>query len=127
MNLQQKRFKVIAETPFDKSPSLGTILTLEESGVSNWLTVRHNDFVYSEMMLKKYPHLFRDLQWWEHRELSEMNGYFIGKWRGDQYYIKVDKWEGGHPFFYYKLDGMEFSASYSKPITESEYNEYIKL
>lgn len=119
-DLMQKRFIVVAGTPFEKSPSVGTILTLEESGVNNWLTVRHNDFVYSEMMLQDYPHLFRELQWWEYRDESEMPKYVKHR---DKIYKVTGWWGENCP--YIEGEKHPFAPEVFIPATEKDFNEYI--
>jgi len=117
-DLMKPRYLVIADTPYPNTPTIGTILTLEESGVSNWLTVKHNDFVYSKMMLDKYPHLFRPLQWWEFRDEKDMPEYV--KHNGKIY--KVTGWRGYSP--YYEGGKYPFAPEVVTPATETEYKQF---
>lgn len=121
-NLMTPRYLVIADYPY--SPfDIGSILTQHTEFNKDAYWVRNN--LYTDRQPEKYPHLFRLLHWWEFRDEKEMRGYFKNRWRGELYYIKVDKWVKDGSLYYYKIDGMTFSCAYSTPITESEYSNYI--
>ena len=122
-NLTQPRYLVIADYP--NSPfNVGNILTQHTQFNKDAYFVNGN--LYTDRHPEDYPHLFRLLHWWEFRDEKEMGGYFIGKWRGDAYYIKVDNWVKEGTIFNAKVGDINFVADYCTPITESQYNEYIK-
>lgn len=122
-NLTPPRYLVIADYP-NSHYEIGQIIELsvpKDAGGWDMVTLANN-----EEIMPKYPHLFRLLHWWECRDEKEMGGYFIGKWRGDAYYIKVDNWVKEGTIFNAKVGDINFVADYCTPITESQYNEYIK-
>lgn len=114
-NLMQKRFIVIADYP-DSLFQIGEIIN------SNYIvTTKFGTFAYTD----DYPHLFSELQWWEHREESEMPEY--AKVHSTEIH-KVRKWTifKTHAIAN-TLDGTiqyDFNASESTPATEDEYNEF---
>jgi hypothetical protein len=121
-NLMTPRYLVIADYP-NSHYEIGQIIELsvpKDAGGWDMVTLANN-----EEIMPKYPHLFRLLHWWEFRDEKEMRGYFKSGWRGELYYIKVDKWVKDGSLYYYKTDGMTFSCAYSTPITEPEYSNYI--
>lgn len=99
------RFEVIADYP-NSNWSIGEIIT--DAGE---FSTKH--------IYRKYPHLFRELKWWEKRGASELPEYF--NYKGSIF--KVKKWnlkdeqgwivlsEGGN--WYYR-DSIQ-------PATEAEY------
>lgn len=100
-----------------------------------------------ESEIEKYSNLFRELQWWEHREESEMPEYVkIIKDHPDKWnphlgkffkyfpeiseYHNVIKWETDYSGAYAIINrGKSFSISVHaeliQPATESEYTKYI--
>ncbi len=90
---------------------------------------------WPESYLKKYPHLFRKLEWWEERELGDMPGYV--KWveympinkqkllpeRGMIELAKSIMW-GNSIRFEVQSQINIISAEYFLPSTETEYLKY---
>lgn len=114
--LMKPRYKVIADYP-----------------QSIWrigLNVPDFPIEYLEKNFKPYPHLFRELKWWEERTESEMPEY-----------VKLPDWHDETIFCYFKI-GDEYKYDkeldrvvhksgggtlihYFLPATESEYLNYI--
>jgi len=112
--LLQPRYKLIADYP-SNIDDIGTVYEID-------LSDGHGiDF---EMTCKKYPNLFRELEWWEEREVSKMPLYIIGKHQGRDNYVKVDKWFQGCSYPITTVDGITYYATYSTPITEQDYLTY---
>lgn len=138
------RYKVVADYPaspynvgdilifweisqgYDESKRPITLDLQEEHG---WEIQRRVD----EEEFKKFPHIFKPLQWWEERKLEEMPQYIrltrIGLVK------KVEKWHTGlrcfdamHEGRIYPYDietpAHELEQRYM-PATESEYLTYI--
>lgn len=131
------RYKVIADYPaspykvgevlifweisqgYDESKRPIT-LDLQDSGLEFQRMVNEEEF-------KKYPHLFRPLQWWEERRISDLPNYI--RITGDVY--KVDEWfnnVGNHPRSVENPNlaiEWHFIAGHSIPTTLEEYLTYI--
>lgn len=122
--LLKPRYEVIADYP-DSRNELGQIIC--------------DVTKYMEAFYDKYPHLFRKLQWWEHRDVSEMPEYLrnevherntgdveiIKAIRYEEYYVcdaSIPHWS----FYVYpewnKNEG--FPLIYFIPATIEEYNQY---
>lgn len=78
--LLKPRYKVIADWPNNTFP-IGTVLIKHDSW-DNWTHVEETEeFVRNELVgfkedgIKKYPHLFRKLEWWEERKVEDMPEY----------------------------------------------------
>lgn len=80
-----------------------------------------------ETVYNRYPHLFRPLQWWEERRISDLPNYI--RITGDVY--KVDEWlnnAGNHPRSVENPNlaiEWHFIAGHSIPTTLEEYLTYI--
>lgn len=76
--------------------------------------------------LNNYPNLFRSIQWWEHRDVSDMPEYVKymhqdGKEPKFEYFI-CRQWQpikDGWNFLNSK--GLSYGGKYSFPATEAEY------
>ncbi len=76
MNLLQKRFKVVADYPDNDIP-VGIVLTNYSSDI--WTNMEKGyEFHAQVSWFEKYPHLFREMSWWEERELKDLPEYV--KW-----------------------------------------------
>lgn len=131
--LLKKRYKVIAPKGYHypNSPFLaGEILEQQQEGV--WI-VRTNGGVNSfyDRRPENYPHLFKELEWWEDRKPEDMPGYVqaippIGG------IFKVDKFvlHDGMPRVFCNNLTRRFTIGQVLPSTESEYlsfNQQIKI
>lgn len=135
MNLLDKRYLVIADYLFSPYKIGDVIQSIDADHNSAHLaTINQIDYFYDINDCALYPALFRELQWWEMREESEMPMYL--KLVIDdkiQYVHKVEKWVGkndnGQPLYeYINKVGYQstFYAAYSEPATLKEYSQYIK-
>lgn len=90
--LLKPRYEVIADYP-ESGFSVGDILKWDENGIG-WKAEGCDDFY--EFGIHKYPHLFRRLEWWEHRKDEDLPKYirFIKDYmdykKGSLY--KVESW-----------------------------------
>lgn len=110
--LLQPRYKVIAAYP-GISYEIGKILQCAES--------EHGDVNY----YKQYPHLFKRLEWWEDREVSEMPEYL--KDTSDGIVYKVEYRERGTNNIEYRIGISWISLHFGthvKPATEQDYLNY---
>lgn len=89
-DLMKPRYEVIADYPNSVTP-VNSVLTLVNAETHKYLCNGQDWCVYIE--LDKYPHLFRKLQWWEKRELSDMPEYVKRSY--DYAPIKREKVEKG--------------------------------
>ena len=114
----QKRFIVIADYP-DSIYTVGTVLDREGSYDSS-----NNVFFYN-----KYPHLFRELSWWEHREISDFPEYVKYSTKGKIIKVKWIYVQDGEGKVQLENGGYRFTWSFNlfEPATESQYNEYLKI
>lgn len=137
MNLLTPRFKVIGEYPncnFKKGQILQRIL----NATNDWY---HTDLYacmggYDISDLKKHPHLFRKLEWYEERTVEEMPKYL--KHRIDinsenWTYEKVTKWDLKRKLgFINNSDreccdlGLWGAEQNYQPATEKEYLQSLK-
>lgn len=80
----------------------------------------------NENEINNYPSVFRQLKWWEYREIKDMPEYIMGRNRGNDVYVKVSEWV----FNSYMncnettVDGFTYPSQYSKPISQSDYENY---
>ncbi|MBP7512576.1 MAG: hypothetical protein KA981_11640 [Bacteroidia bacterium] len=124
--LLQPRYKVIATYP-KCHWSVGKVLTADSEG---WFEVELDWRVELEYM-DAFPHLFRKLEWWEEREVSEMPEYVkiintnpiakVGE------IIKTNKWNSvPNKFYFIDADGDHafIFVSDAIPATEQDYLTY---
>lgn len=114
--LLKPRYEVIADYP--GSPySFGDILVqLRPHGY--WSLPSDQCRIADDLL--KYPHLFKPLQWWEHRKPEEMPEYV--KYWDISSFFPVDRVckTTEAPF-----NSINFTADNFQPATEAEYFEYI--
>ena len=116
--LMKPRYKVIADYPQSKIK------------VGDIYTPPVNDEIDS--FWNKYPHLFKQLQWWEERLPEEMPEYV--RWLFDErkdsksmdgYVVKVRGWmQNGYSVL--TQQGDVIASQFFAPATESEYNTFIE-
>jgi hypothetical protein len=93
--LMSPRYEVIALYP--KCPfKIGDVLVRIKLNEGNWYHT--NKFSFSsdikEETIKDYPHLFKKLNWWEHRSEDDMPKKVICKAiPGDQEVLEVFRWD----------------------------------
>lgn len=110
--LLKPRYKVIADYPF--SPfKIGEIHTVGDM---------ESCIVITEGM-DNYPHLFRKLEWWEDREVSEIEAVQYLSGISDGAFYKVDKYALKHDCVYINEEIEELR--YYAPATLSDYTAYI--
>lgn len=120
--LMQPRYKVIADYPGNKLE----VRSILDQGIRDCFNC--DGIIYHESILKKYPHIFKPLQWWEERKLKEMPEYVKCLKSPDKIIepgsvLKV-AWNdhGG------KADNGPWIFPYTncyEPATEAEYTTYI--
>ena len=75
--LMKPRYKVVADYPGNVF-EIGSVITflkqIKEGQILIWA---YKDRTVTFSSFDKYPHLFKPLQWWEHREDIEMPEYVI--------------------------------------------------
>lgn len=139
-NLLKPRYKVIADYP--KCPFVvGQLLSQDMESVGEIFvdisevneTNKDRNWIGPDQ-IGKYPHLFRELQWWEEREEKDMPMYVTV--RGEVY--KVKEWDMGmvtpvEVFINPKIhkgyiDSCTECPLYGDilPATEKQYSEYIQ-
>jgi hypothetical protein len=91
--LMKPRFEVIAEFPNMKSYniiSVGNIIT--DDGI-NVIKDQDNRAI-CVIDFEKYPHLFRKLNWWEHRKIEDMPKRLICKAiPNDTEIMEIQEWD----------------------------------
>ncbi len=113
------------DSPYPQSPfKVGDILIKEnESKYASTVSFAK----CKTWTINRFPHIFRRLEWWEKRELSDMPKYVMAK---DGIVWKVDLWRESHMGILGEtndtkiMDGV-FMAQWTTPATESDYNEFI--
>lgn len=122
--LMQPRFKVIADYP--ESPfEINSIFTADD-----YKLTEESSFV--DIEFREYPHLFRELQWWEDRKEDEMPEYVkvidVSYLPQSNTVFKIIRWEIdeiGQMKGYYSNDKAAL-AQYLLVATSSEYTTYNK-
>lgn len=87
--------------------------------------------IHTAEYFRKYKANFRELEWWEERDIKDMPGYirFYEPLPQGFKIGKVSKWEVGNQrcIVTSDVDSVRRELSIADlPATESEYNEYIK-
>lgn len=118
--LLKPRYEVIAESP-NNPERIGDIFhQIYDDGIFHLINREHQSVGYHVMVLDNYPHLFRKLEWWEHRKPEEMPEYLKSvEISPDPHYVKVTKHYSS--FF----EGQYQASKVFKPYWESPYNLYI--
>lgn len=126
IELMKPRYKVIQEYPLsDKYFKLGDILY--EAAHAFGFTNDARTCGMGEITLKKYPAIFKPLQWWEERDF-DLTGMYVRFGELDKhhaYYKLKEKIEGAD--LWIMIGGLgekEYTLHKSIIATETEYNTY---
>lgn len=124
--LLQPRYEVIADYPGSDLP-IGTILLESKLGYcfrEDVLTTSSN--IIATETVTKYPHLFRRLNWWEHRTPEEMPEYLRRKTK-DAKVFKAKKHgvEATHSLGFIDENDRILSYCNFLPATLQDYTQYI--
>lgn len=119
-DLMIKRFMVVADYP-DSKMDVGDILTFEEGKFRKYI-IGYGYVAFAERYLKKFPHLFRELNWWEFRDEKDMPE-FVKQFNTG--IVEKVKGYGGCMSIVEFYDDTEGHISFWFPATLQEYNEYI--
>ena len=97
---------------------------------------KHGNLYYNGCDVTKYPHLFKKLEWWERRELSEMPKYIkcVIDCRIPDGAVLISNWEYFGSVKVISHVGFDternhsfwIDPNYFVPATESEYNTFIE-
>lgn len=90
-----------------------------------------NDLLKSEVDMRKYPHLFKKLEWWEEITVMDLPDYI--KWtspgqNNSSSFFRVNNWYSSPNSFDIAgcdVDGGRLFIKECQPATEQEYNDYI--
>lgn len=129
--LLKTRYKVIANWPSMKDFSLNQIIVLDKEFSPQYMmwtiTDCQGERRYITKFFDDYPHLFKKLEWWMHRDNSEMPKYV--RWTATNKFGEIQKSEFIREENTIILDGCKMTFSSwiiaVEPATEEEYNEYI--
>jgi hypothetical protein len=120
------RYKMIADYPGNSRP-IGFIFTMDKKDSEGWYTTTG---YLQEMFFTMYPHLFRRLEWWQEREISDLPEYIKELSTGK--IGKVFEWHriGGTTFFvinpYSDLQKAKwFNPDFFAPATHKQYLDFI--
>lgn len=125
----QPRYKVIADYPGNEF-KVGEILEEAHDGAR---IISQNTGVYIDWMkVKKYPHLFKPLEWWEDRKPEDMPEFVKlhpKAWEGSainrDIVLKVERIEvrGDTCLIQTALTGNPLQPFYFLPASLSDYNQ----
>lgn len=127
--LMKPRIEIVAPWPICTKHS-----TLEPLSIGDVFQVNPDGSIskdsFTVLNVAKYPHLFKPLEWWRRREVSELPQYVR---RSTGTIFKVDTWEideEGEPFMWLEKPIMKTKDWYPDsfdflPATESEYQQYL--
>lgn len=123
--LLKKRYKVIADWPKNDDCNVGDILELSaEYGGEQLYRFGEAQSLWSVSDFKQYPHLFKELQWWEDRKPEDMPGYVTWS-HGHSSFGKIEKasyvFGDGTP----RVNGLNIDCFL--PATESDWENYNKF
>jgi hypothetical protein len=111
--LLKPRFKVIADYP-ESIFKIGDIKNAD---------MILNGTTGNPIYLRSYPHLFKELKWYEHQRLENMPLYIKGMYKA---IFKVDRYEGSAEGWWTPIvnDKRWVLDPTMLPATEEEYNNY---
>lgn len=122
------RFKVIADYP-DSPFGVGQILPLIFKAAGwryEYVTYEGQDYI-SESQLKEYPHLFKEMEWFEDRKKEDMPKYIKSKRTGN--IGVVEKWnmskESKAVDTYASVGSYCWFVTGIEPCTEQQYTDYV--
>ncbi len=104
----------------------GDILTQTVKSIHKWRSEKLKHSVYLDPdFVEKFLHLFKPLQWWEHRKPEDMPEYV---WYKDKGVFKVDVWDFKYEEAMIFKGGLISTVSIGllTPATEQEYLDYQK-
>lgn len=107
-DLMKPRCKVIADYP-DSRNEVGQIIC--------------DVTTYMEAFYNKYPAIFRRLEWWEHRDVSDMPRYLKHSVGG--FVLMVSEYTMLNGKVLFKGHRVGQPTSWYIPATEQEYNDYL--
>lgn len=135
--LLKPRYKVIADYPVYiggmYKHKIGDIIMFDDNySVFLWKESGSDGTMCSEEHFQKYPAIFRELEWWEEREIEEMPKYVLFTKSTNKEVWKVVRWEETKVFgsvFWTEEDGHKSRNITSEcavlPATEEEYLNYL--
>lgn len=124
--LLQPRYEVIADYPNSGKINVGDILIQDLNYPLCWLTSKNSLGAFSgteSEWFDRYPHIFRKLQWWQHRAPEEMPEYVK---IGDEILKVYQHNDGNCANVYNGEHKTSIPYAYLLPATASEYEEYLK-
>ncbi len=128
--LLQPRYLVIAGWPnMEQRFEVGIIITIDAIDAEGTLYTTYG--YYMEEFFQDYPHLFRKLNQYEHREESEMPQFVAYKFLqySKEIIIKVEKHfsdsDGNYNKNIFSIDGIPYSYSKCRVATLEEYTTYL--
>lgn len=117
------RFEVLETWPGSSDGIKGTIITCDKISKQKFF----KDTIYGRDLsglcwdfdqLKKYPHLFRPMDWWEKREASDMPMYI--KFKDSTTVIKPYKWSKKHDYIIGRNNDYIYTREFI-PATKEEF------
>ncbi len=119
--LLRPRFKAIADYPRSQC-NVGDIL---EHFVGDGF-ILNGVGLTSESDLKKYPHLFRRLEWWEERKPEDMPEYVKRKYiTYSTTVFKIERWDETMQIGFCSEHCINILVEDTIPATQTEYDNYI--
>ena len=118
--LMQPRFKVIADYPDNHRWNVGTILDRD------WSRYPGDDETKEPIWkISDFPHLFKELEWWEEREVEDMPKYVKSIANGS-IVKEVTTYSLNDNMFYadYRGYSLHYYLKFFEPATKEEYEEY---
>lgn len=99
----------------------GEILT-EINKYNMWDSINRGTVYFDPIYLEMYPHLYKELSWWEHRDSDDLPMYVYM----DFHYYKVSSYDikTGVVYIFWENGVVANSLKKCKPATEQEYNDY---
>lgn len=131
--LMRPRYKVIADYP-DSKFKVGEILEQDMPiDYPGWFSTnrRSNNDGRFEEILKKFPHIFQKIEWWEERNKEEMPEYVrvAPNWpyrTGEVYKVESVERRGAENLLKIETDVNPLDPMYFIPATQSEYQSFIQ-
>jgi len=109
--LLKPRFEVIAEyprCPFKK----GTILKLiSDLKLKDWYEDEEQTDMTKGIFIKPYPHLYKPLNWWEHRKVEDMPKKLMANFGHFKDQIRdVEKWYFDEGLVFFDSSKKQYAA-----------------
>lgn len=124
--LLKPRIKVIAPAPFMKN-EVGTLLYRHEGrGFSFGIITGDSENFFPLEVFKEWPHIFKEVPWWEDREIEDMPEYVKHCVNHRVFRVKIWRAEYGQLVAYEFLKDGGMKANWYKPSTKEEYKQYLK-